>query len=87
MNDLQKVLAVGEISQRALDELESKFALIRQNLHDTWEGTKSNESDRREAAYRQLHALNEIERAFNRDIDSAKMASKELETEHVRKRT
>jgi hypothetical protein len=83
MIDLHAEVEKGIVSERALSELKDKFALIRSNIHKTWEGTTALQTDEREILYHKLHALNELERSFSRDIDSAKMAKKQLEAENV----
>ena len=85
MVDLQREIALGEISKRSLDELKSRFDQIRENIHLKWEQTKAKDIDEREILYHKLHALNELERSFVNDIDTAKLATAQLEAENARR--
>lgn len=83
MSDLQSEMALGEISQRTLDELKSRFTLIEENLVSKWKETSSRQMEDREILYHQMHALRELKRSFVNDINTGKMAEKQLETENA----
>lgn len=84
MADLQTELARGEIAQRTLDELQAKFDMIRANIHNMWSKTTATQMEEREILYHKLHALNELERSFITEIDTGRLAKKQLETENAR---
>lgn len=86
MNDgrrtkLLEEVETGRLSELASTELESRFAWLEEDLHRRWAGTSSHGSADRESIYNQLKAIQAIKQLFQRDIDTATMARKQLESE------
>lgn len=82
MTDQHKLLADLEKGHQAnliLDQIEGRLDLMMANLHKEWENTKWDDSEGREAIWRQLHSIRELKRSFMNDLKSAKLAQVELE--------
>ena len=79
-NNYEEV-AQGARSQAALDELSSRFDIIEASLHNMWENTKASDKEAREDAWLQLNALKQLRKSFKLDIDTGKLAQKQIELE------
>lgn len=81
MTTRNKEIELAARAQRIYDDQCERMAVIRQNLHQEWENSAASDAEGREAAWRMLKALNELERSYLTDIDTGKLAQAELEKE------
>jgi hypothetical protein len=79
--DRNKEIGIGERAKRVYEDLETRFALIRDNLHKEWEGSAASDIEGRERVWNMLKGLNELERSYLRDIETGMLAKKQLEKE------
>lgn len=78
-NKLNREIEAGARASREYEAVKPRIDLIAENLHRMWENTKAADSQLRESIWYQLKALSEIDRSFQNDINTGKLASKEAE--------
>ena len=82
MANLIEEIENGHIARTVLDTVGDRLDLMANNVHIAWEESKFDDVEGREAAWRQLKAIRELKRSFLNDLDSAKLAQKQLEKEN-----
>ena len=85
----EKLLAEIDSGQKAQDDyaiVQPRLDKMRQNIVHMWETSSAMETEVRETLFHKLHAINELKRSFVNDIETGKLASKQLEAENAKHR-
>lgn len=84
--DLNQELETGQKAERDFKIVEPRLELMLADLREKWESTSAAQTDEREAIYRQIFAIKNLIKLFRHDIDTGKLAAKQLEAENVNTR-
>jgi hypothetical protein len=76
---LRRDLERAHQAKTTLEQVDFRIEAMASNLHAKWEATKSEDFEGREACWRQLKAVRELQRSFKQDIDAGRLAEVELE--------
>ena len=69
-------------AQKAWDACKDRLEIMRQEIHLRWEESNDNDLEGRDRAYFMLKAIRQLEQSFKTDIDTAKLAKKQLELQN-----
>ena len=81
MDKLKATINKGLVAQQLLEEMTPIFAQVEADIHHLWAATKTDDSEGREAAYRELHGLKAVKARIDTMITSGKLAEQQLEHE------
>lgn len=76
---LRRDLEKAHLATVGLDQVGDRLEAIADSLHVKWEKSKADDPEGREACWRQLKAVRELQRSFKQDIDAGRLAEVELE--------
>ena len=79
---LEQELSKGLQAQKQYEAVKDRLLLMREEIHKRWEDSNSADMEGREKAYYMLNAIRQLEQSFKTDIDTAKLAKKQLEIEN-----
>jgi len=83
MNDADRALRQqeaehGRNAKASLEELNARFVVMQENLHDAWENTTASMQQERESMWLQLNALIQLRDSFLSEIETGKLAETQL---------
>jgi len=79
MPTLEQEISEGTEAKRVYDLISPYFQTMKDNLHLEWE--KEDSLDRREELFKTFQVIKALEKTFTKKMDTAKLASKQLEKE------